>query len=148
VTPFRIKLPALWRQASAGLLAGAVAGRASLWLQGEPFSWPGTVPMMLATALVTVAAYLLQPTLAGPAGLKLLNNWGLRRTLAWDDVRSADLARMYGLQPSFRLRDARGRAHRIARDTEDLAGLHAIALRHGGPGHPLVQVLSTPLYAA
>jgi hypothetical protein len=145
---FRVRLPALWRQASAGLLAGALTSSVLLWLQGEPWGWPQTVPMTLAAAVGTAISFVLQPTQAGAAGLYVLSTWGFRKRLAWAEVRGAVLARQYGLWPAFKLHDERGRAYWISRDTTRLDRLHALALQHGGPAHPLVQVLQTPLYAA
>jgi hypothetical protein len=143
---FPVKLPALWRQAFPGLVLGAVVGRVSLWVQGQPFSWPATLPLMAVAAVMVVALYVLTPTLAGPAGLKVTTFWGIRRPLAWGDVVSARLARLYLVVPSIELRDARGRRFWISRDTRNLARLHALARAHGGPAHPLTRVLETPLH--
>jgi hypothetical protein len=145
---FRIKLPTLWRQASAGMLVGALTSSGLQWAQGNPFNWPDTLPMTLAAAVAAVVSYLLQPTLAGPEGLHVMNSWGLRRRLGWADVEHAALARQHGLWPSFKLLDAQGRAYWISRDTLGLEQLHHLALQHGGTTHPLVRVLRTPLYAA
>lgn len=108
---FRVKLPALWRQASAGLLAGALTSSVLLWLQGEPWGWPQTVPMMLAAAVGTAISCLLQPTQAGAASLYVLSTWGFRKRLPWAEVRGAVLARQYGLWPAFKLHDERGRSY-------------------------------------
>lgn len=42
--PFRVKLPALWRQAFSGLVAGAIVGRVSLWIQGSRSRCPARCP--------------------------------------------------------------------------------------------------------
>ena len=51
------------------------------------------------------------------------------------------------MQPSLKLVDGLGRARWIARNTKDLAVLHAVALTHGGLAHPLTKALVTPLHA-
>lgn len=143
---FPVKLPTLWRQVFPAGLFGALLGRGLLWLEGQPFSWPNTLPLMAVAALGVLAIYFFQPNQAGPGGLNLMNSWGFRRRLEWSDIQSADFARMYYLQPSVRLKDARGRSHWIATDTKDLKGLHALAVAHGGADHPLARALETPLY--
>jgi hypothetical protein len=144
---FRVKIPTLWRQAFPGLMLGAVVGRLSRWIQGEPFSWPETLPMMAIAAVLVMSIYYLQPTLGGPQGIKAMNSWGFRRALKWSDIVSVGFGRMYGMQPSLKLLDRHGRAHWIARDTKDLGALHRLAVEHGGAHHPLAQALETPLHA-
>lgn len=144
---FRVRLPALWRQAFPGLLTGAVVARLIDLAQGRPFSWPETLPLMIVCAGIVVALHLLLPLRAGPAGLKALDAWGWPRRLAWEEVSDARLTRMLGVFPSIRLRDARGRSLWISLDTQNLGGLHALAQAHGGPTHPLTRVLETPLHA-
>jgi hypothetical protein len=144
---FPVKLTALWRQAFPGLVLGAMAGRLGLWLQGEDFSLPNTLPLMAAAALMVVLMHALQPTLAGAQGLRVMNVWGVRRPLAWSQIRSATLGRLYGVQPSVKLTDGQGKSYWIARDTQDLRGLYDIARQHGGAQHPLTRVLETPLFA-
>ena len=144
---FRVKIPTLWRQASAGLLLGAFTARLLLWWEGEPFSLPNTLPLMGVAAVVVALLYLFSPTLAGPAGLKVMNAWGFRRPVAWAEIERVSFARMYFVQPALKLVTTAGRTYWIARDTKDLDGLHALALVHGGQGHPLTQALETPLHA-
>jgi hypothetical protein len=143
---FRVKLPALWRQVFPGLLAGAVVGRVLLWLEGKPFSWPQTLPLMAVAAVVVVLVHVLQPARAGAGGLLLMTTWGYRRRLAWADIVSAEFGRFVFL-PSLRLKDTRGRSHWIERDILGLPALYALAREHGGPAHPLTRALETPLYA-
>ena len=143
---FPIKLPTLWRQVFPALLIGAVLGRGLNWLQGQPFSWPDTVPMMAVAGAMVLAMHFFQPTQAGERGLNVMNIWGFRRALAWSDVQSVTFARLYMVQPSMKLLDTQGRSYWIAVDTQDLAGLHALALKHGGASHPLTLALETPLY--
>lgn len=144
---FPVKIPTLWRQAFPGLVLGALTGRVLMWAQGEPFSLPNTLPLMAVAAVFVVLLYVLQPTLAGEAGVKAMTVWGTRRLLRWTDIESVAFARLYGLQPSLKLVDRRGRACWIARDTRDLAGLYTLAVAHGGADHPLTRALQTPLHA-
>jgi hypothetical protein len=144
--PFPVKIPTLWRQAFPGLLMGGVVARCIEWTQGQAFSLPNTLPMMAVAAVLVAVAYFFQPTLAGAAGLKLMSAWGFRRQVAWHDIQSVTLARLFWVQPSLKLTDGAGRAHWIARDTKDLRGLHALALQHGGKDHPLTRALETPLF--
>lgn len=143
---FPVKIPTLWRQAFPGLLLGALVARAYQWSQGGAFSWPNTLPLMALAAALVVLIYFFQPTQAGAAGLRVMNVWGVRRFLAWPDVASAGLARLYFVQPSLKLTDRLGRSYWIARDTQDLRGLHALCVQHGGPTHPLTRALETPLF--
>lgn len=143
---FPVKLPTLWRQVFPGLVLGALLGRASQALQGETFSWPHTAPLMVAAAVVVLLGHALQPTQAGPAGLRAMTPWGFRRAVPWDDIASASFARMFLLQPSIRLLDKQGRSYWIARDTKNLPGLHGVAQTYGGRSHPLTRVLEVPLY--
>jgi hypothetical protein len=144
---FPVKIPTLWRQAFPGLVLGALVARASLWLQGQPFSWPETWPLMLVAAAMVCAMYFFQPTQAGPAGLKAMQYSGLRRFVAWSEVGEVGFGRLYFIQPSLRLVDRQGRVYWIARDTRDLKGLHALARQFAGPAHPLTRALETPLFA-
>lgn len=144
---FPVRLPTLWRQAFPGLVLGAIVGRVALWLDGQPFSFPNTVPLMVIAAVFVVLLHVLQPTRAGEAGLQVMTIWGFRRRLRWPDINTVTFARWYGLQPSLKLVDHQGRSHWIARDTRNLAGLHALALAHGGADHPLTRALQTPLHA-
>lgn len=143
---FPVRLPALWRQAFPGLMAGALTGRAWSWLQGEAFSWPQTLPLMAAAALLVVFIHLLQPTQAGPEGLVLGTSWGWRRPVGWEDIVEARHARLFPVQPAIRLCDRQGRVYWIPRETQDLPGLHALARARGGPGHPLTLALEVPMY--
>jgi hypothetical protein len=144
---FPVKLPTLWRQIFPSLVAGAVLGNGLRWLRGEPFSLPETLPLMLTAAVVVAATYFFSPTLAGAEGLKVMTAWGFRRPVRWEEIQSVSFARLYFFQPSFKLVTARGRSYWIARDTKDMAGLHALAFARGGPDHPLTRALETPLYA-
>ncbi|MDX2220726.1 MAG: hypothetical protein SF172_17030 [Burkholderiales bacterium] len=143
---FPIKLPTLWRQVFPAMLLGGLTSRGLLWLEGQPFNWPDTLPMMAVAAVIVLLVHFFQPSQAGEAGLHVMNTWGFRRKLAWADVQSVSFARLYLLQPSMRLRDGEGRSYWIAIDTHDLAGLHELARAHGGPGHPLTVALETPLH--
>ena len=72
---------------------------------------------------------------------------GIRRLVAGSETRFVALARWHLMQPSPQLADDDGDAHWIARDTEDPAALHAVALRYGVIGHPIVRALETSLHA-
>lgn len=143
---FPVRLPALWRQAFPGVMAGAVAGQGWGWLHGEAFSWPQSLPMMVTAALTVVLVYLLAPTEAGPAGLKLGTFWGWRRSVAWEDIASAEHLRGVPLMVGIRLRDHQGRNYLLPRDTVRLPALHTLARTHGGPQHPLTLALEVPMY--
>lgn len=145
--PFRVKVAALWRHAFPGLVLGAIAGRVILWVQGQPFSLPSTLPLMGVAAVMVALTYYLLPTLAGEQGLKVMNSWGLRSFLRWSDIKSVGFARWYLVQPSLKLTDHDGKAYWIAKDTKGLEVLHDLAVRHGGKDHPLAKALETPLYA-
>jgi hypothetical protein len=144
--PFPVKVQTLWRQAFPGLVLGGVVGRGVEWIQGQAFSLPNTLPMMAVAAIIVAMGYFLQPTLGGATGLKLMSVWGFRRHVAWSDIQTVSLARLLLVQPSLKVTDNAGRTHWIARDTKDLHGLHALALRHGGKTHPLTLALETPLF--
>jgi hypothetical protein len=143
---FPVKPQTLWRQAFPGLLLGAFASRAATWMNGEPFSWPNTVPLMVIAAAMVVAIYFLQPTLCGASGVKAVNTWGFRKHVAWNEITSVSFGRLYLLQPSLKIIDCNGRRYWIARDTKDLGSMHALAKIHGGACHPLTLALETPLY--
>ena len=128
-------------------MAGAIVGRLSSWMQGEPFSLPKTLPLMVVAALLVVLLHFLQPTLAGADGVKAITAWGTRGFVAWGDIERVAFGRLYLLQPSLKLTDRRGRAYWIATDTKDLGALHALACRYGGADHPLAKALETPLHA-
>ena len=115
-------------------------------MNGEPFSWPNTMPLMVIAAVMVVALYFLQPTLCGESGVKAVNTWGFRRHVAWSEIKSVSVGRLYLIQPSLKLVDSEGRSYWIARDTKDLRSMHTLAKAHGGPGHPLTVALETPLY--
>ena len=143
---FPMRLPALWRQAFPGVMAGALASQGWGWLQGHAFSWPQSLPLMAAAAVTVVMIYLLMPTEAGPEGLKLNSFWGWRRHVAWEDVVSAEHLRGVPLMVGIRLRDRRGRNYLLPRDTVGLPALHALAHSRGGPEHPLTRALEVPMY--
>lgn len=143
---FPVRLPALWRQAFPGVMAGAVAGQAWGWLQGEAFSWPQSLPMMVTAVITVVLVHLLMPTEAGPDGLKLGTFWGWRRSVAWEDIVSAEHLRGVPLMVGIRLRDRQGRNYLLPRDTVGLPTLHALAHARGGPRHPLTLALEVPMY--
>lgn len=143
---FNIKLPTLWRQVFPAMVLGGLTWRGMMWLQGKPFNWPDTLPMMVIAGAFVLIMYFLQPTQAGEAGLNVMNNWGTRQRIAWSDIRSVNLARFYLLQPSLCLLDGKGKSYWIALDTKDLSGLHELASTHGGADHPLTLALETPLY--
>lgn len=143
---FPVRLPALWRQAFPSAMLGALTGQGLGWLQGEPFSWPQSLPLMAAAAVTVVLIYLLMPTEAGPEGLKLGTFWGWRRNVAWEDIASAEHLRGVPLVVGIRLRDRRGRNYLLPRDTVGLPALHALAHARGGPQHPLTRALEVPMY--
>jgi hypothetical protein len=143
---FRVRPVALWRLTFPSLVLGALLGSLPGWWAGRAVVWPDTVPLMAVAAVMVVLTYWLQPTLAGPAGLRVMNSWGVRGFVGWSEVASVELARLYGLQPSLRLRNHRGRSYWIARDSERLQDLWALAVQHGGAQHPLALALQTPLY--
>ena len=144
---FPVKIPTLWRQAFPGLILGAMIARVSLWVQGEPFSVPNTLPLMGVAAVLVAVIYFFQPTLAGPEGVQVMNSFGFRRLVKWSDIQTTTLGRLYFVQPSLKILDLRGRAYWIARDTKDMNGLYAIARACGGVDHPLTKALETPLFA-
>lgn len=144
---FPVKIPTLWRQAFPGLVFGAIVGRLSLWVQGQPFSLPGTLPLMVIAAAMVAVMYYFQPTLAGPKGVKAMSNWGFRKQVSWSDIQSVHFARWYFLQPSLKLVDRNGSTYWIAKDTKDLGELHAMVVQYGGADHPLALALETPLHA-
>lgn len=145
--PFRIKLPALWRFVLPAMTIGVAVSAATQLLQGQRPTWPNTVPMMVFGAVLVLALYWLQPTLAGPGGLRVLNIWGFRRPVRWDEIVAVEHARYYLVMPAMRLVTAAGRSYWIPRESERLPALHALALRAGGPAHPLARALETPLHA-
>jgi hypothetical protein len=147
MTKFPLKLTALWRQIYPALLFGALLSQAIEWMRGNPFSLPSMFPLMALATVYVLYSHWLSPTMAGPAGLSLLNMWGARRAVPWGDVSEVRLARQYGIYPSFRVRCSKGRVYWIGTDCSRLAQLHALAERHGGPQHPLTLALATPLYA-
>jgi hypothetical protein len=144
---FRVKLPALWRQTFPALVIGASLAQVINWLEGQPWSWPPTLLLMGIAAVMVLGMHWLQPTQAGPQGLRLMGADGLRRAVRWDEIVEVRMGRMHGLQPALRIIDRRGRSLWLPRDTHDLRGLHALALHHGGAEHPLTRALATPLYA-
>ena len=129
------------------MMVGAAGAKLKHWLQGEPLSMPNTLPYMVLAAVVVAYSYFLQPTVAGPKGLKAMRSWGWRSHVAWAEITDVTFARYYLLQPSFRLVDVKGKVYWIARDTKDMKGLYAIAREFGGPNHPLTNALETPLFA-
>jgi hypothetical protein len=144
---FPVKIPTLWRQAFPAMMIGAAGSKLKHWLQGEPLTMPNTLPYMVVAAVVVAYSYFLQPTMAGPKGLKAMRTWGWRSLVAWTEITDVTFARYYLLQPSFRLVDVKGNVYWIARDTKDLKGLYATAKEFGGPDHPFTKALETPLFA-
>ena len=128
-------------------MLGAIVGRVSLWVQGQPFSLPSTLPLMVIAAVMVALMYYLLPTMAGERGVKAMNTWGIRRLVPWTEIESVTFARWYFVQPSLKLVDRRGNVYWIAKDTKDLGALHAISVHYGGAAHPLAQALETPLHA-
>lgn len=143
---FPVRLPALWRQAFPGVLAGAVAGQAWGWLHGAAFSWPQSLPLMAGAAVTVVLVHLLMPTEAGPQGLLLNSTWRGRRLVAWEDIVSAEHRRGLTFQGSICLHDRQGRSYVLPRDTTNLPALHELAFSRGGPQHPLTRALERPMY--
>lgn len=113
---------------------------------GEPFSLPSTLPLTATAAVMVVARCWLSSVVAGAPGLNVMDAWGMRRFVAWSDVKPASLTRESLIHPPVRLVDRQGHSSWIARDTRDLGALHAIAVGFGGAGHPLARVLPTPLH--
>jgi hypothetical protein len=144
---FPIKITALWRQVFPALMLGGVLGQGAAWWRGQSLSLPNSLPIMAFAAVIVVALHAFYPTLAGPNGLGLMNRWGLRRRVTWGDIFEVRLVRQYGMYPSLRIRCAHGGVYWIAMDSANLPQLYALALRHGGPDHPLAIALATPLYA-
>jgi hypothetical protein len=143
---FHVKFPALWRQTFPALVLGAVCARLWQWVHGEPFSIPQTMPLAGVAAVMVLLVHYLQPTLAGPGGVKAMNVWGFRSFLRWDAIAEASFGR-YLLQPSIKLVDRRGRRYWIARETKNLQALHRLAAEFGGSAHPLKRILETPLHS-
>ena len=108
-------------------MLGAAGAKFKHWLQGEPLPMPNTLPYMVLAAVVVAYSYFIQPTMAGPKGMKAMRSWGWRSVVGWTEIADVTFARYYLLQPSFRLVDVKGRVYWIARDTKDLKGLYAIA---------------------
>ena len=109
------------------MMLGAAGAKFKHWLQGEPLPMPNTLPYMVLAAVVVAYSYFIQPTMAGPKGMKAMRSWGWRSVVGWTEIADVTFARYYLLQPSFRLVDVKGRVYWIARDTKDLKGLYAIA---------------------
>ncbi len=148
MTKFPIKLPALWRQIYPALLIAAIVGQGYEWLQGGSFNLTRVMPMLMAASVFYVLhMYWFCPTLAGVAGLKLINGWGWRRRVAWSEIVEVHQARRLKCIPSLRVVCASGQVYWFDTEIANLAKLHSIALEAGGPEHPLVMALSTPQYA-
>ncbi len=147
MTKFPLKLTALWRQIYPALLIGAFFSQAVEWLRGNPFNVPSMFPVMALTTVAVLYSHWLYPTMAGPAGLRLLTWWGTRQPVAWDEVSEVRLARQLGIYPSMRVRCKKGRVYWIGTDCAHLNKLHALAEQYGGPHHPLTLALATPLYS-
>jgi hypothetical protein len=148
--PLRLpmRLPLLWRMAVLSITAGVVSARLWAWSQGEAFGrLPTHIVPLVALPWVAVMYGLMQAR-AGEAGLRLFDGWGIWRRVAWDEVVEVGLARWPAMlfAPALAIRTRDGRRHWLARDSGGLAALHALALRHGGPAHPLVRALETPLH--
>jgi len=142
------RLPLLWRLMVLSLTLGVLVARFLDWLEGEPFRG---VPTLFVMAVAVPSVLLWHFGFAGRAGeggLRLFDNVGFPRRLRWDQIASARLARWPYLlwAPSLRVVLHDGRVRWLPRDSHGLAELHALALRVGGPAHPLVQVLETPLH--
>lgn len=142
------RLPLLWRLMVLSLTLGVLLARALDWLQGEPFRG---VPTLFVMALAAPSVLLWHFGFAGRAGeqgLKLFDAAGFPRRVRWDEIEAARLARWPYLlwAPALRVQLRDGRVRWLPRETQGLAGLHALALRVGGPAHPLVQALETPLH--
>ena len=145
--PFRVKIISLWRLAFPSVLIGAVTAHLILWMQGEPFSLPNTLPLMAVAAVPVVLMHYFQPTMAGEQGVKAINIWGIRKLVNWPDIQSVTFARYYLVQPSLRLVDQGGQTYWISKDTKNLGALYALAIKHGGTNHPLARALETPMHA-
>jgi hypothetical protein len=147
MTKFPIKPTALWRQIYPALLVGALLSRGYDWLMGGQFSLPNMLLLMGFASFYVVYSHLFYPMLAGPSGLRLINGWGLRRSVAWADIVEVRHARQFGIIPSLRVRCANGRVYWIGTEVSNLAELYALATESGGPDHPLALALATPQYA-
>jgi hypothetical protein len=119
---------------------------------GYPLRLPTRLPVlwrvMAVAAPSVVMLYLAFPARAGSAGLKLFDAWGFPRRVGWAEVHEVRLSRWAYLlwAPSLRVQLHDGRVRWLPRETRGLAELHALALREGGPAHPLVAALQTPLH--
>lgn len=142
------RLPLLWRVMVLGLTIGALFARGLAWMQGEPFRGVPSQFILAMAAPSVLIWYLALAAYAGPAGLKLFDGWGFPRRVAWDELRSARLARWpYMLWvPAIRVELADGRVRWLPRETQCLGELHAMAQARLGADHPLVRTLETPMY--
>lgn len=149
--PLRMPMrwPLLWRISLVSVALGVALARVEAYSRGAAWgTWP-TLLVMGTAAGAALLSYFLMMLRAGEGGLLLFNSWGVRRHVGWDEVRQAGLRRMPWLlfAPALALELHDGRRYWLPRDTQNLAALHALALRLGGPAHPLLRVLETPLHA-
>lgn len=144
---FPLKPAALWRHIYPTLLVCAIIGQGVDWLRGDQFSMPSMLPLMVTSVCYVLFMHVFSPTLAGTSGLRLINIWGLRRAVAWDEIVDVRNQRRFHWIPSLRVRCANGRVYWIDTEAANLAELYALAAQSGGPQHPLALALATPLYA-
>jgi hypothetical protein len=147
MTKFPLKISALWRQIYPALMVGGCLGQGYEWLRGGTFHLPNLMMIMGVAVLFVLYMRLIHPTMAGGTGLKLINGWGLRRPVAWDEIIEVRHARQFGFIPSLRIVASKGRVYWIGTEIGNLAELHALATTYGGPQHPLATALATPQYA-
>jgi hypothetical protein len=110
-----------------------------------PAAHPLKIPIRLPALW---RALVLSATLGVLTGRLLLDSWGLRREVAWDAVQQVQLARWPAMlfMPAIKVVTREGCTRWLPRESRGLDELHALALRAGGPGHPLLRALETPLH--
>lgn len=142
---FPVKLAALWRQVfPIGVLVAAISA-ASRWLAGQPFSWPSTLPLAVAAAIVVAALHMIRPVEVDPRGIRLLHRLGFRRLVPWSSISEVRFGYRLPLEPGFRVTDNRGRVLWLPRHTMRLRELQRLSALYGGEDHPLALALETPL---
>jgi hypothetical protein len=135
----------LWRQAMPAVMLGAATAQVWRLLDGQVFAWPSTLVFMAVAAGGVVFTFVALPAKASVQHLWLYVWGGWLRRIEWAEVQDVQLGRWL-FTPAFHLRTRDGRSLYLPRDTLGLERLHALALQQGGPSHPLVRALETPLY--
>jgi hypothetical protein len=142
------RLPALWRACATGATLGVAIGAGLRWLDGGAFVWPQALWLMAATAVGVLLTYITNPTLADGRGLRAMSQLGWPVRVAWADIAAVELRPWWTMwrAPALCVVTASGRRLWLMRESHGLAALHALAVREGGPDHPLVRALETPLH--